>query len=156
MGDYVKPSTKDSILGKDTGNIETPSPELSEAEKRALYAEALKIVAEEAKARRSDELLDEYKQIARRELIPEEALEPVLIDLAGHSTCLTVDGKKYFHGTTYYLSAAQAASIRESIYRGWKHEAEIRGANSNAYRKPNSISLTPSDAYTNPTHLMRV
>jgi hypothetical protein len=144
------------VTGKDTGNIETPSPELTEAEKRALYAEALRVVAEEAKAKRSEELLEEYKKIARRELIPEEELEPVLIDLAGHSTKITLDGKQYFHGTTYYFSRAQGATIREIMHRGWKHEAEIKGANSNAYRKPNSINLTPSDAYTNPTHLMRV
>jgi hypothetical protein len=149
-------STKDSILGKDAGNIEVPSPELTETEKRALYQEALKAVAEEAKAKRSEELLEEYKKIARRELLPEEELEPVLVDLAGHSTKIVLDGKQFFHGVTYYFSRAQAATIREIIHRGWKHEAEIKGANSNAYRKPNSINLTPSDAYTNPTHLMRV
>ena len=149
-------STKDSILGKDAGNIEVPSPELTETEKRALYQEALKAVAEEVKAKRSEELLEEYKKIARRELLPEEELEPVLVDLAGHSTKIVLDGKQFFHGVTYYFSRAQAATIREIIHRGWKHEAEIKGANSNAYRKPNSINLTPSDAYTNPTHLMRV
>ena len=149
-------STKDSNLGKDAGNIEVPSPELTETEKRALYQEALKAVAEEAKAKRSEELLEEYKKIARRELLPEEELEPVLVDLAGHSTKIVLDGKQFFHGVTYYFSRAQAATIREIIHRGWKHEAEIKGANSNAYRKPNSINLTPSDAYTNPTHLMRV
>jgi len=149
-------STKDSILGKAEGNLEVPSPELTEAEKRALYQEALKAVAEEAKTKKSEELLEEYKKIARRELIPEEALEPILMDLAGHSTKITVDGTQYFHGVTYYFSRAQAATIREIMHRGWKHEAEIKGANSNAYRKPNSINLTPSDAHTNPTHLMRV
>jgi hypothetical protein len=149
-------STKDSILGRDAGNIEVPSVELTEVEKRALYEEALKAVAEEAKAKRSEELLEEYKKLARRELIPEEELEPLLIDLAGHSSKITLDGKQYFHGVTYYFSRAQAATIREIMHRGWKHEAEIKGANANAYRKPNSINLTPSDAYTNPTHLMRV
>jgi len=149
-------STKDTILGKDDSNLEVPSPELTETEKRALYQEALKVVAEEAKAKRSEELLEEYKKIARRELIPEEELEPILIDLAGHSTKITIDGKQYFHGVTYYFSKTQAATIREIIWRGWKHEAEVKGANSNAYRKPSHINLTPSDAYTNPTHLMRV
>jgi hypothetical protein len=153
---YRMKSTKDTILGRDTGNLEVPSPELTEAEKRALYQEALEVVAKEAKAKRSEELLEEYKKIARRELIPEEELEPVLIDLAGHSTKISLDGKQFFHGVTYYFSKAQAATVREIMHRGWKHEAEIKGANSNAYRKPNSINLTPSDAYTNPTHLMRV
>jgi hypothetical protein len=149
-------STKDSIIGKGEGNLDVPSPELTETEKRALYAEALKAVAEEAKTKKSEELLEEYKKLARRELIPEEELEPVLIDLAGHSTKITLDGKQYFHGVTYYFSKAQAATVREIMHRGWKHEAELKGANANAYRKPNSINLTPSDAYTNPTHLMRV
>lgn len=155
MGHSMK-STKDSILGKDTGNLEVPSPELTEAEKRALYQEALKAVAEEAKAKESERLLEEYKKLARREYIPEEALEPILIDLAGHSTKITLDGKQYFHGVTYYFSRSQAATIREIMHRGWKHEAELKGANADAYRKPNSISLSMSDAHTNPTHLMRV
>jgi hypothetical protein len=153
---YSMKSTKDSIIGKAEGNLEVPSPELSEAEKRALYQEALKVVAEEAKAKRSEELLEEYKKAARRELIPEEELHPILIDLAGHSTKITIDGIEYFHGVTYYFSKARMATVLEIMHRGWKHEAEIKGANSNSYRKPNSISLSMSDAHTNPTHLMRV
>jgi hypothetical protein len=144
------------VLGKSTGNIELPAHELSLEEKKALYAEATKEIAKEVKEKESARLLEEYKKLARRELIPEEELHPVTIDLAGHSTKITVDGTDYFQGVTYHFTAAQAASIREIAFRGWKHEREIGGANTNAYRKPRNFSLSEANGQSNPSQLMRM
>jgi hypothetical protein len=149
-------TTDKKILGKSAGNVEVPAHELNQEEKRALYAEAMKAVAEEVKEKESARLLEEYKKLARRELIPEEELHPVTIDLAGHSTKISVDGTDYFQGVTYHFTAGQAASIREIAFRGWKHEREIGGANSNAYRRPHNLSLSVNDSYNSPSHLMRM
>lgn len=154
MDDSMTTATK--VTGKSTGNIELPAHELSLEEKKALYAEAMKEIAKEVKEKESARLLEEYKKLARRELIPEEELSPLTIDLAGHSTKISVDGVDYFQGVTYHLTAAQAATIREIAYRGWKHEREIGGANSNAYRRPHNLNLSVNDAYNSPSHLMRM
>lgn len=149
-------STTDNFVGKPGGNVELTAPTLTEVEKRALYAEAIKAVEEELKDKESERLLAEYKKHVRQALVPEEKLEPVLIDLAGHSAKIVIDGVQYFHGVTYRLSGAQATTVREVIYRTWKHEAEIGGANSNMYRKPRHVNLGPSDAGASLSHLMRM
>lgn len=149
-------STKDSMLGKDPSNVEVPTPQLTETEKRALYQEAMKAVAEELKAKESERLLEEYKKHVRREYVPEEALEPVLIDLAGHANKIVIDGVQFFQGTTYHLSRAQAETVREIIARTWKHENEIGGANGNMYRRPRNLTIGPADAHTSLSHLMRM
>ena len=149
-------STDKKAMGKSTGNVELPAHELTLEEKKALYAEAMKEIAKEVKEKESARLLEEYKKLARRELVPEEELSPITIDLAGHSTKITVDGVDYFQGVTYNFTVGQAASIREIMYRGWRHEREIGGANTNAYRKPRNLSLSEANGQYAPSQLMRM
>lgn len=156
MGYSVMKSTKDTMLGKDPGNVELPAPELTSVEKQALYDEALKAIHDELKEKESARLLEEYKKDVRRKLVPSEALEPILVDLAGHANKIVIDGTQYFHGVTYHFTRSQAETIREIIWRTWRHEHEIGGANGNAYRRPRNLTLGPENAHASLEHLMRV
>lgn len=144
-------------MSKKTEPNVAPSPmELTQAEKEALWLEAEADVAEELKAAEKERLLKEYKKEVRRSRIPEEALEPILIDVAGHSNKITLDSVEYFHGTTYYLSQAQRATINDIMSQTWKHEREIGGANSNAYRAPLDRTIRPADMSRPLSSLLRM
>jgi hypothetical protein len=136
LGKLPRPSKSDDI-------------QLTEEEKAAVRAEAhAKIVADkkrELKKKYLEELLLEQKRKDDPQLY---AMEQILIDLPGGADRLTIDGAVYFHGATPTVTSVVAASIREMMARGWKHEGEIGGSYRDHYRKPSPI-ITPS----NPTGL---
>jgi len=47
---------------------------------------------------------------------------------------LKINGMPMYHGTVVELDLDTLRSVKEIVARGWKHEAEIRGSNENAYR----------------------
>ncbi len=83
---------------------------------------------------------EKKKELARKSLFSAgkdaegEEIESITIDLAPHSPDITLDGRKFFHGMTYKFTKAQAATIKEAMFRTWQHEREIGGANMNAER----------------------
>lgn len=139
-----------------TRNIEPPTPELTEEEKEAIWAEAQAEVAEELRAKAAEALKAEYAKRIRQSLIPDEKLEPILIDLAGHADRIRLDSVEYFHGSTYYMPLAMRQTVNEIMANTWKHEREIGGANSNMYRQPLERTLRPSDLGKPLTNLLRM
>jgi len=58
---------------------------------------------------------------------PEIEYESVKIDLPPHAPDVRIDGRVFQHGLTYKVTAVQAASMREIMFRAWSHEEEVRG-----------------------------
>lgn len=70
----------------------------------------------------------------------------ITLDLAPHSNRLIIDSVHYLHGGTYTVGQRVYDTMREMIHRGWEHQREIDGKDSNMYREKSNIRLTPADA----------
>jgi hypothetical protein len=103
-----------------------------------------KVLAEKKKAAET-ELLKKFEQEARAEDDPEEEMVSIMIDLPGHSDRITVDGKIFFHGSTYTVPRRKFDSLRDIVSLAWDHEDSVQGANTNDYRRPRNINLSPSN-----------
>lgn len=51
-------------------------------------------------------------------------------------TDLKLGGVPYYHGAVYELDIDTLRTVKDMIYRLWKHDAEIHGSDENFYRKP--------------------
>jgi hypothetical protein len=69
----------------------------------------------------------------------------ITLDLAPHSSRLVIDSVHYLHGGTYTVGQRLYDTMREMIHRGWEHQREIDGKDSNMYREKSNIRLTPAD-----------
>lgn len=102
---------------------------------------------------RTEAAEDAYlKEVIRQEELadkPEEQIEYVFLDLAGHTEYIMLDGVRFFHGQTYEVTKSVADSMREVVARGWDHEDEVGMANRGTYRKPMN---TPRDLNISPRH----
>jgi hypothetical protein len=119
---------------------------LSDEDKQKLREKAKQRVETKRRETAEDAFLAEA--IRQEELSdkPQDQLEYILIDMAGHAPHIMLDGVQFFHGETYEVTRAQADTMREIIARGWAHEEEIGGANRDLYRKPRNTTLASSGA----------
>lgn len=91
-----------------------------------------RFVAEERKARLKtveDEELERLR-MAQGLVTGERRLDELVylhVNLAEHSDRLKVNGQEFYHGQTYKVTRAQADTLRDMIYRGWRHQDEIEG-----------------------------
>ena len=69
----------------------------------------------------------------------------ITLDLAPHSNRLIIDSVHYLHGGTYSVGQRLYDTMREMIHRGWEHQREIDGKDSNTYRTQSNLRLTPDD-----------
>lgn len=70
--------------------------------------------------------------------IPGEETYTILINLEPSGASgdrLVVDGKIFMHGQSVTVTAREYASLREMMSRGFQHQAEVDGKDSNAYRR---------------------
>ncbi len=65
---------------------------------------------------------------------PLEQFEDVTIELAPYvasaklkASCITLDGRMFFHGVTYSVPYSVARVLEDIMARTWEHENEIRG-----------------------------
>jgi hypothetical protein len=55
---------------------------------------------------------------------------------------LVVDGKVFKHGQTVTVTRREANSLREMMARGYQHQAEIDGKDSNFYRRKLNMDVS--------------
>lgn len=72
-----------------------------------------------------------------------EELVQVLIDLPGFAGSIKIDNREYFHGTTVTVPVSVARDMQSMMARSWEHEAEVGGANRDAYRQPKHTAIRP-------------
>lgn len=124
-------------------------PVLSNEEVVAVRAEARKkLEAERIAAAKKSLLAEETERLRMEEGMVTggegDEMVDITIVLAQHSDRLLVNMRPYWHGMTYRVPRHVANSFREMMYRGERHENEIRG-NSLAtfYQKNRDTTLSP-------------
>lgn len=112
------------------------------------HASAMKAIqaAEEARLRREEGLVT--GDGAKDEMVR------ITLDLASHSSNVTINGFPYWHGFTYTVPRHVADTLREVQSRGWKHQDEVDGKtiaqNLQANRRANiSKVIAPRDVVLN-------
>lgn len=141
-------------MAKDAKTVKKGRPEitvidpnsLTDDEKAALRAQARAQVDAEVRQRTTDALFVQYLQEERRKGDPQEETKYIVLDMAGHSDRIMIDGVAYFHGTQYGVPLSLYNVLRDVVQAGWRHEDEIGGANRSSYNKPRQIRLSPNMA----------
>lgn len=129
---------------------------LSEADKEKVREKARGIVAAKFKKRAEEQYLAEAIKEIERESIPEQQVEPILINVAGHADKITLDGRQFAHGRVYYCTQNERETLEEIMSRTWGHEKEVGGANFNHYRKPVNAVLRPGSENISLAQLVHV
>jgi hypothetical protein len=131
-------------------------PLLTDKEKEAIWRKAEAKIMAEQKEKASAALQVEYEAMLRKNLIPEEQTEPMLIDLAGHADRITLDGTVYLHGHTYYFTERQRAVVADIMAQTWRHEHDIKNANSDFYRSPRNMAISSRDMGRSASAMLRM
>lgn len=142
--DEPKVAISKPALGKAKGR-EVLKVELSDDEMDELRAKAKATVEAKYKKIAKDKMLAQLIQEIEQESIPEQQVQPLLIDLAGHSNKIVIDGRPYYHGMIYNFTQAEYDGAKEIMANSWRHEREVGGANYNHYHKPANAVLRPGD-----------
>lgn len=67
----------------------------------------------------------------------------IRVDLPPQAGDMRIDGRVFQHGGTYRVTEAQAATMREIMFRAWSHYREVRGEKMplEALRRQNPITI---------------
>jgi len=57
-------------------------------------------------------------------------------------TDLKINGVPFYHGAVYELDLDTLRTVKEIVYKCWKHDADIHGTDENFYRKPHKPQLS--------------
>jgi len=49
---------------------------------------------------------------------------------------IKIGGVPFYHGEQYKVTTNTLRSLKDIVYRNWKHEGDIHGSNENFYRQP--------------------
>jgi hypothetical protein len=130
-------------------------PLLSNAEVEEIRAEArAKLEKERLAAAKKSLLAEETERLRMEEGLvtggPSDEMVEITIVLAQHSDRLLINMRPYWHGRTYRVPRHVANSMREMMFRGERHESEIKG-NSMAsfYMNARETKLSPVKGSTN-------
>lgn len=55
---------------------------------------------------------------------------------------MKINGASYYHGAVYEFDLDTLRTVKEMMFRLWKHDADIHGSDENAYRKPQRTRLS--------------
>lgn len=104
--------------------------------------------AQEA-ARNNAVLLSQFQEVHAGKTEPDkdgnqEDLWEYTVELAPNAgQSIRLNGFEFFHGQSYTFTTSQLQSIKDIVYRGFVHEANIFGhQNENFYRQQSSRSIT--------------
>ena len=130
---------------------------LTAEDRKRIREEARIKVEAELKVAAEDAFLETAMDDVRQEMNPQAIHETrfIIIDLAGHSDRITLDGMPYFHGMPCTVPKPVYDVLMEQTTRGWKHEREIGGANANAYQSPREITVSAKTGITGAENLAR-
>lgn len=116
---------------------------LSQADIEQIREKARKTVLAEMKKSAAAALLEQEIVNARREMgfqtDDDRKNEMVFctIDLAEHSTCISINSFNYWHGQTYKVPRHVADTLAEIMARGHRHQDELDGKSLRQhYQKP--------------------
>lgn len=91
-------------------------------------------VVEEYKAAERKVVLQRLMDEERGKVDPEEDRLDVTIDLPGHSACIKINMKPYWHGVTYNVPVSIYRTIQDVMAQAWKHENVVGNVNAARYR----------------------
>jgi hypothetical protein len=107
---------------------------LDEETRAAIKAKAREHVDKKRRDEAEARLLALEIRKAEIEDRPTEQDEDVLIDIPPFvaaeklgGSCITIDGKMFFHGVTYTVPYSVARVLEDVMARSWEHEREING-----------------------------
>lgn len=55
---------------------------------------------------------------------------------------LKINGTPFYHGAVYELDIDSLRTVKDMVFRTWKHDSEIHGSDENFYRKPQQARLS--------------
>lgn len=80
--------------------------------------------------------------------VADEEQFTITLDLYEGAHHIKLDNQTFFHGHTYTVGKRTYDSLREVVARGWAHQREIEGKDSNAYRKEQNMIVKGNDRIT--------
>lgn len=97
--------------------------------------------------------LDHYKRVGHKDdgrPILEPVMKAVKLDTYFYKidmppcggTDLKINGQAFYHGATYEFDIDTLRTIKEIVFRTWKHDSDIHGSDENFYRKPQQSRLS--------------
>lgn len=146
--------------GQDSGSAELEAalqdepeerlhPLLSNEEVLAAREEARQKVLEKRRAAaRSALVKEETERLAREEGLTthdatRDEIVSITLDLAEHSSCITLNGMAYWHGQTYRVPRHVADTLREIQSRGHDHQTDLDGKGlAERLRKPRNTVVS--------------
>ena len=150
----TSPSDAFTSKSKKTKAVEiTESEELTEEELEAIEAEAKAEVAKEAKTEKLKAAKDAAKQRLKKQALFRQGknetgddVETVLITLAAHMPFIRLDGAVYYPGRAYRVGKKTAAVLKEQMFRGDLHDAELSGKNMKQFygHRPKAETISPN------------
>lgn len=122
---------------KDIGDfIDEPTgdePMFSAKEIAEIKAKAkAEILADKKAAAKKQMMADEKVRLQREEGLTTgnsyaDEIVNIMIDLAPYAASIMVNGSPYWHGHMYPVPRHVAASLQETMFNTWRHQAEIKG-----------------------------
>lgn len=103
-------------------------PEMLAKAREAALAKQARLMAEAELG-----ISDDSMPVQKGPLGDEGEIESVFVNLAEFADRLVIDGVIYVHNRTYDMPAAKAQVVKEIMARGWRHQAEIEGKDSEFY-----------------------
>ena len=71
---------------------------------------------------------------------------PIDLPFGGDKDCsVKINGHPFYAGQTYKVRTSTLRSLKDAIFRSWKHEAEIHGQNESPYRKETRVTFNSKD-----------
>lgn len=55
---------------------------------------------------------------------------------------LTINGMPLYHNTVYEFDLDTLRTVKDMVYKCWKHDSDIHGSDENQYRKPTNTTLS--------------
>lgn len=127
---------------------------LSAEDRAQIKAKAREHVNAERRKKAEAEYLAKSIREIEIEDRPTEQYEDIVIDIPPFvaaeklgGSCITLDGKMFFHGLTYNVPYSVARVLEDVMARGWEHENEIHGRRrrSEGYRRQINQHIRPGD-----------